>query len=401
MKTDFDSKLEHLEEIINRCLCLFAKIDISESEPINLCRKMVYGELTTKDVQGDFELCLSINSGLGLLSTFEEQAEHFDFQDELEIINYFQALLKNLNSLLILYTNENVIGFHGFGDYGYSEYLDSSDFDRLASKNISSPTSLMSNKYFDDELRFKDDFECDYIDKNKAISWLKDRRHFKPIIEVDISLDNPNDIEFTTYEDPYLSIEKYINRLVEKNKKVEYYSNLLKSHNNNFYDLLNDNHAILELNELLSLDFLSFCSKVNDAKNIVIEKEKEKESIFLDFKNNKNISYIDVVDYIIKIGGYSHKNITETKYIKPMIIGENVIAIEKTKKVNIWLQKKICTTSLTSFNTTEYDKVEKNAHIYGRNSNLKKIPELAYDTLFKVKVLNGEEVINLISIITK
>ena len=399
MKNDFDCKFEYLESVIDRCSCLFSKIDISKSEPIELCRKMVYGELTTNDVQCDFEICFSINFGLDFLSILEEQSEHFDFREEVEVINYFQALLNNINSLFILYSDKDFINDSGFFGYGnnYNTFITPEDLNRLASKDITNPTSLMSYKYFEEEIENKDKF--DGIDKEKAIQWLKERRHFKPIIEVDDLLKDPCDIIISEYGETYFTIELYVKRLVEYYGKSKEYSCLLMRNNNEFSFLIKNSYAILELSELLDFDFISFCSKVNEARFLLKEKDKEKERIFFDFKKNTHVTYIDVIDFINKNGGEPHKRLTETKYIKPMVFNGNVIAIEKTKKVNIWFQQKICNKPLTSFNVIKYDKTEKDSTVYGRNSNLKKIPELAYDALFKVKVLSGEQVVKLFSII--
>ncbi|MCD9517866.1 hypothetical protein [Photobacterium phosphoreum] len=52
-------------------------------------------------------------------------------------------------------------------------------------------------------------------------------------------------------------------------------------------------------------------------------------------KNEKSISYLTVAQYITEQGGQSHPTLSETKYIKPMIINGYVIAVEKIKKVNI------------------------------------------------------------------
>ncbi|PTB31100.1 hypothetical protein [Photobacterium phosphoreum] len=398
MGYDFESHLVGLKYSIDNCFSVFAKIDIANSLPLELSRKYEAGRLTQQDLDSEFETRVAINSGLALLSILEKQEEHFNNYDDLSAIFYFKALLLNLNALFILYNDEENSGFYGFG-FGYETDLSAEDFNRLASKDITKPTLLMSNQYFEDELVIsKDSYQVE-IDKDKAKQWLKDRRYFKPIIENKVIESGASSIVLSQH-DPIKSIRKYIDKVVQELKKENEFNKLIGSQNG-FFNVLNNNASLLTLSEILKLDLIVFCSKVNDAKEIIKEKENEKKIKAELLTNEKSISYLTVAQYITEQGGQSHPTLSETKYIKPMIINGHVIAVEKTKKVNIWFQQSYFNLDLWLGDIIEYKKVSPDAIPYGRNSNLKKIPELAYDDLYKVKIKQGNELIEFISFLMK
>ena len=398
MEYNFGNHLVSLKCSINNCFSVFAKIDITNSVPLELCYKYEIGKLTQQDLNDEFETRVAINSGLALLSILERQEEHFNNYDDLSAIFYFKALLLNLNALFILYNDEGNSGFYGFG-FGYETNLSAGDFNRLASKDITKPTLLMSNQYFEDELVVSRDSYQVEINKNKAKQWLKERRYFKSIIENKFIESGSSSIVLSQH-DPIESIRKYIDKIVYDLKKENEFNKLIES-KNGFLNVLNDNSSLLTLSEMLEFDLIVFCSKVNDAKEIIKEKENEKKMKVNSLKNEKSISYLTVAQYITEQGGKSHPTLSETKYIKPMIINGYVIAVEKTKKVNIWFQKSYFNLSLWSGDIIEYKKVLPDASTYGRNSNLKKIPELAYDELYKVKIKQGNELIEFISLLMK
>ena len=97
-----------------------------------------------------------------------------------------------------------------------------------------------------------------------------------------------------------------------------------------------------------------------------------------------------------EVGGKSiasfHPEYSGTKYITPFLFNGLTIAMENTKKPQIWVRVSDLNYMPRSIQYTLYDATTRSATPYGRNSNLKAIKELALDKVAKFKISSLDDV---------
>ena len=114
---------------------------------------------------------------------------------------------------------------------------------------------------------------------------------------------------------------------------------------------------------------------------------------------DKKIVFNLVVNELEKLGCKSHNELSETNYIKPMQYKNHVIAINKSGSLGIWCAQSSVNNLDSSLTAVSYDQTSHNAEKYGRNSNLKKIPELAFAPVYRLKINESSEVNKILSML--
>jgi len=90
------------------------------------------------------------------------------------------------------------------------------------------------------------------------------------------------------------------------------------------------------------------------------------------------------------VGSY-HPEYSSTKYITPFLFSNVTIAMENTKKPQLWVRVSDLRSMPKSIKYQAYEATTKTANPYGRNSNLKAIKELAWDQVVKFKLTSLDD----------
>jgi len=96
------------------------------------------------------------------------------------------------------------------------------------------------------------------------------------------------------------------------------------------------------------------------------------------------------------VGSY-HPEYSSTKYVTPFLFAGKTIAMENTKKPQLWVKVSDLRSMPKSIKYQIYDATTKTANPYGRNSNLKAIKELAWDTVVKFKLTSLDDLYVILS----
>ena len=386
-------------DIIHTWYLPLGKVDISDSQLFDIFDMYEEGILAEGDLINDYEWKMSLFVLLSMIETakYLEDDININCSDipnltKQDILLYVKALCQNINTLCYIYNKDDAF----FGDgYGYNQSFDEVDFNRLVSKDITNPTKIMTHKLFESEMR-SDSFD---LNKEKLKVWLRERRYFKLILKGEyynnttldeVTLDTNKNIS------PFYYIKEYLKGKSFMCNKLQEYIDIFNE-NDNFEDVLKNQSSLIKISMLLDVDLITLCSKAKAACDIKAAREKEEIEKKIVINENSNIDYLKVVKYILLNGGVYYDSISETKKITPLVFGKSALAIEKTKKVNVWINtQSLPDIKKYNFNTQYYEITGPSKKPYGRNSNLRKIPELAYSPLFKVKLSNGKELIELV-----
>ncbi|WP_318412652.1 hypothetical protein [Photobacterium leiognathi] len=386
-------------DIINDWYCLVGDIDFSNDRKSLFKTFEMYEEgiLTEDYLINDYEWKVALFLLLSIIDTCKYLEDDININEsdipnvtKQDILIYVKSLCMNINALCYLYNNDD--SFFGSG-YGYEQLFSAEDFNRLASKDITNPTNIMSKKFFEKEMK---DSKGDN-DKEKIKVWLNDRRYFIGISKGErrLSIDELK-IDRSDNISPFFYLEEYFNKISIIQDKNKEYRNIINV-DDDIDVLLTNKDILMEISLLLDIDLISICSKVKSASDINSHRKKNNEKRNV-IDINATVDYLKVINYILINGGEYYNGISETKRITPLVFGNSTLAIEKTKKVNVWINAdNITDIEKYHFTIRYYEMTTPTKKPYGRNSNLKKIPELAYNSLFRLKICNGEDLIKLIN----
>ena len=270
----------------------------------------------------------------------------------------------------------------------------------LSSRDENTPSQILTNDEF---VEFGDDYEA-------MLSWVQSRRFSQVPPSGFYPLTDPN-TEYT-FSDmgkkkgmllPILTNILNERCIAIKGKTLQEFL----GDNITLERYCNDSKAILLLSHNLNFSLESFIPWLEKALS---EQYRNVTSVLNSMlttgtSTGKRIYREDVIEAFTKAEILPHSSYKATRKLLPFAKKNTVVAIEITKFGSVFLQQKIfgqdVMSTLPADICTIYPAVTPETKPYGRNSNLRQIPELAWCDLVKVRLRNQQDLKQLISLLNR